>query len=65
MIYPLSELFSCVIHLRLLRRKCLILKFELILFKSLIELELNKDVLGLHLKNLTSTSLVLEDSSTD
>ncbi len=43
----------------------LILKFDLILFKSLIELKLNKDVLGLHPKNLTSTSLVLEDSSTD
>jgi len=26
--------------------------------------KLNKDVLGLHPKNLTSTSLVLEDSST-
>ncbi len=43
----------------------LIFKFELILFKSLIEVKLNKDVLGLHPKNLTSTSLVLEDSSTD
>jgi hypothetical protein len=43
----------------------LILKFELILFRSLIEVKLNKDVLGLHLKNLTSTSLVLEDSFTD
>jgi hypothetical protein len=43
----------------------LILKFELILFKSLIEVKLNKDGLGLHPKNLTSTSLVLEDSSTD
>jgi len=40
----------------------LILKFDLILFKSLIEVKLNKDVLGLHPKNLTSTSLVLEDS---
>jgi hypothetical protein len=39
----------------------LILKFELILFKSLIEVKLNKDVLRLHPKNLTSTSLVLED----
>jgi len=43
----------------------LILKFDLILFKSLIEAKLNKDVLGLHPKNLTSTSLVLEDSSID
>jgi len=43
----------------------LILRFELIIFKSLIEVKLNKDVLGLHPKNLTSTSLVLEDSSTD
>jgi len=44
----------------------LILKFDLILFKSLIEVKLNKDVLGLHPKNLTSTSsLVLEDSSID
>jgi hypothetical protein len=43
----------------------LILKFELILFRSLIEVKLNKDVLGLHPKNLTSTSLVLEDSFTD
>jgi hypothetical protein len=43
----------------------LILKFDLILFKSLIEMKLNKDVLGLHPKNLTSTSLVLEDSSTN
>jgi hypothetical protein len=43
----------------------LILKFDLILFKSLIEVKLNKNVLGLHPKNLTSTSLVLEDSSTD
>ncbi len=43
----------------------LILKFDLILFKNLIEVKLNKDVLGLHPKNLTSTSLVLEDSSTD
>ncbi len=43
----------------------LILKFDLIIFKSLIEVKLNKDVLGLHPKNLTSTSLVLEDSSTD
>jgi hypothetical protein len=42
----------------------LILKFELILFKILIEVKLNKDVLRLHLKNLISTSLVLEDSST-
>jgi len=42
----------------------LILEFDLILFKSLIEVKLNKDVLGLHPKNLTSTSLVLEDSST-
>jgi len=42
----------------------LILKFDFILFKSLIEVKLNKDVLGLHPKNLTSTSLVLEDSST-
>jgi hypothetical protein len=33
----------------------LILKFDLILFKSLIEVKLNKDVLGLHPKNLTST----------
>jgi len=43
----------------------LILKFDLILFKSLLEVKLNKDVLGLHPKNLTSTSLVLEDSSID
>jgi len=43
----------------------LILKFDLILFKSLIEVKLNEDVLGLHPKNLTNTSLVLEDSSTD
>jgi len=43
----------------------LILKFDLILFKSLIEMKLNKDVLGQHPKNLISTSLVLEDSSTD
>jgi hypothetical protein len=43
----------------------LILKFELILFKSLIEVKLNKYVLGLHPKNLTSTSLVLENSSTN
>jgi hypothetical protein len=43
----------------------LILKFELILFKNLIEVKLNKDVLGLHPKNLTNTSLVLEDSSTN
>jgi hypothetical protein len=42
----------------------LILKFELILFRSLIEVKLNKDVLGLHPKNLISTSLVFEDSST-
>jgi hypothetical protein len=41
----------------------LILKFDLIIFKNLIEVKLNKDVLGLHPKNLTSTSLVLEDSS--
>jgi hypothetical protein len=40
----------------------LILKFDLILFKSLIEVKLNKDVLGLHPKSLISTSLVLEDS---
>jgi hypothetical protein len=43
----------------------LILKFDLILFKNLIEVKLNKDVLGLHPKNLTNTSLVLEDSSID
>ncbi len=43
----------------------LILKFDLILFKNLIDVKLNKDVLGLHLKIFTSTSLVLEDSSTD
>jgi hypothetical protein len=43
----------------------LILKFELILFKNLIEVKLNKNILGLHPKNLTSTSLMLEDSSTD
>jgi hypothetical protein len=42
----------------------LILKFDLIIFKSLIEVKLNKDVLGLYPKNLTSTSLVLKDSST-
>jgi hypothetical protein len=42
----------------------LIFKFDLILFKSLIEINLIKNVLGLHPKNLTSTSLVLEDSST-
>jgi len=42
----------------------LILKFELILFKTLIEMKLNKYVLVLHPKNLTSTSLALEDSST-
>jgi hypothetical protein len=42
----------------------LILKFELILFRSLIGVKLNKDALGLHPKNLTSTSLVLKDSST-
>jgi hypothetical protein len=33
----------------------LILKFEFILFKSLIEVKLNKDVVGLHPKNLTNT----------
>jgi hypothetical protein len=43
----------------------LILKFNLILFKSLIEMKLNKDVLELHPKNLTNTSLMLEDSFTD
>ncbi len=43
----------------------LILKFELSLFKSMIEVKLNKDVLGLHPKNLTSTSLVFEEFSTD
>jgi hypothetical protein len=43
----------------------LILKFDLILFKNMIKVKLNKDVLGLHPKNLTSTSLVLENSSTD
>jgi hypothetical protein len=43
----------------------LILKFELILFRSLIEVKQNKDVLKLHPKNLTSTSLVLEDSFID
>jgi hypothetical protein len=43
----------------------LILKFELILFRSLIEVKLNKDVVGLHPKNLRSTSLVLEDSFTN
>jgi hypothetical protein len=42
----------------------LILKFDLILFKSLIKVKLNKNVLRLHPKNLTSTSLMLEDSST-
>jgi len=31
----------------------------------MIEVKLNKDVLGLHPKNLISTSLVLEDSSTN
>jgi hypothetical protein len=43
----------------------LILKFNLILFKNLIEVKLNKDVLGLHPKNFISTSLVLEDSFTN
>jgi hypothetical protein len=43
----------------------LYLSLVLILFKSLIEVKLNKDVLELHPKNRTSTSLVLEDSSTD
>jgi hypothetical protein len=43
----------------------LILKFDFILFKNLIEVKLNKNVLGLHPKNLTSISLVIEDSSTD
>ncbi len=43
----------------------LIFKFDLILFKNMIEVKLNKDVLGLHPKNLISTSLVLEDSSTN
>jgi len=42
----------------------LILKFELILLKTLIKVKLNKDVLVLHPKNLTSKSLALEDSST-
>jgi hypothetical protein len=31
----------------------------------MIEVKLNKDVLGLHPKNLTSTSLVFEEFSTD
>jgi len=43
----------------------LIFKFDLILFKILIEMKLNKNVLGLYPKNLISTSLVFEDSSTD
>ncbi len=43
----------------------LIFKFDLIIFKSLIEVKLNKNVLGLHPKNLTSTSLVFDESSTD
>jgi hypothetical protein len=43
----------------------LIFKFDFILFKSLIEVKLNKDVLELHPKNLRSTSLVLEDSFTN
>jgi hypothetical protein len=43
----------------------LLLKFD---FDSILKSgrsELNKDLLGLHPKNPTSTSLVLEDSSTD
>jgi len=43
----------------------LIFKFNFILFKNLIEVKLNKDVLGLHPKNLISTSFVLKDSFTD
>jgi hypothetical protein len=46
-------------------RNCCYLSLILILFQSLIEVELNKDVLGLHPKNPTSTSLVLEDHSTN
>jgi hypothetical protein len=57
--------YEVVIHLRLFRWKCYDLSLILILFKSLIEVKLNKYVLWLHPKNLTSTSLVLEDSSTD
>jgi len=64
MIYPLSRLQSYNSP-EAIQAKMLILKFELILFKSLIEVKLNKDVLGLHPKNLTSTSLMLENSSTD
>ncbi len=56
---------SVVIHLRLLRRNCCYLSLILILSQSLVEVKLNKDVLGLHPKNPTSTSLVLEDHSTD
>jgi len=63
-IYPLSQLFSCNSP-ETTQAEMLILKFELILFRSLIEVKLNKDVLGLHPNNLTSTSLVFEDSSTD
>jgi hypothetical protein len=63
--FILSIDYEVVIHISLLRRKCYYLSLILILFKSLIEMKLNKDVLGLHPKNLTSTSLVLEDCSTD
>ncbi len=64
MIYPLSWLQNCNSS-EATQAKMLTLKFELILLKSLIEVKLNKDVLRLHPKNLTSASLVLEDSSTD
>ncbi len=64
MIYSLNQLFSCNSP-KATQAEMLILKFELILFRSLTEVKLNKDVLGLHPKNLTSTSLVFEDSSTD
>jgi hypothetical protein len=64
MIYPFSQFFSCN-SLEATQAELLLLRLVLILFQSLVEVKLNKDVLGLHPKNPTRTSLVLEDHSTD
>jgi hypothetical protein len=45
--------------------KTLIIKFDLDSIQEVDRSGLNKDVLGLHPKNLTSTSLVFEDYSTN
>jgi hypothetical protein len=63
MIYPFSQFFSCN-SLEATQAELLLLKFDFY-FISKSGRSKNKDVSGLHPKNPTSTSLVLEDHSID